>query len=393
MLRQPASIPVGYVDRILGRVVERLKDRGLYEDTALVVASDHGVSFRPGGLFKGLSDDNAANLMGVPLLIKLPGASAGTVNARNVETIDVLPTIADMLDLRLPWPVDGRSLLASGPPARPLKRLYFFDGRHRTFPAVDLDEVVRRRVELLGDGVDLFAPPMAAPFRHLIGTAVSEHVMLEQGDVGSSVASVRSFADIDLDSDAVPAWITGRVTGGDTERPQALAVSINGVIRATTQAAPRVSQRPAGFWAALVDPASYHRGDNAIDVYSVSTRGDVVALRSLSRERSIGDRDSLRPRRGRRGVRGRTVGRLCAGTDRRAIHAMYRWLGAARRPDRWAATVDCHRGVHRSRGCRVYELRVAGGRLPGCRGAHTTRTLVPYHSAERLPPDAGPDDR
>ena len=280
-------LQVGYVDRILGRVVERLKDRGLYEETALVVTSDHGVSFRPGGLFKGLSDDNAADLLGVPLLIKLPGASAGTVDARNVETIDVLPTIADMLDLRLPWPVDGRSLLASGAPDRPLKRLYFFDGRYRTFPAVDLDEVVRRRVELLGDGVALFAPPMAAPFRHLIGTAVSEHVMLEQSDVESSVASVRSFADIDLESDAVPVWITGRVTGGDTERSQALAVSLNGVIRATTQAAPRVSQRPAGFWAALVDPASFHRGDNAIDVYSVSTRGDAVVLRSLyGRDRS-----------------------------------------------------------------------------------------------------------
>ena len=80
----------------------------------MVVLADHGVSFVPGGNARLVDRDNIADIARVPLFVKLPGQRAGRVDTRAARTIDVLPTIADVLGVRLPWRVDGRSLLANG---------------------------------------------------------------------------------------------------------------------------------------------------------------------------------------------------------------------------------------------------------------------------------------
>ena len=52
----------------------------------------------------------------MPLFIKLPGQRRGRIISRPVRTIDLLPTIADVLGIRIPWHVDGRSLLRTARP-------------------------------------------------------------------------------------------------------------------------------------------------------------------------------------------------------------------------------------------------------------------------------------
>ena len=41
--------------------------------------------------------------MYVPLFIKVPDQAQGTVNDRLVETIDILPSVTSVLDLKIPW--------------------------------------------------------------------------------------------------------------------------------------------------------------------------------------------------------------------------------------------------------------------------------------------------
>jgi hypothetical protein len=45
------------------------------------------------------------------MLVKPSGSSQGRIDDRIVRTIDVLPTIADLVGVRVPWPIDGRSML------------------------------------------------------------------------------------------------------------------------------------------------------------------------------------------------------------------------------------------------------------------------------------------
>ena len=55
------------------------------------------------------------DMLPVPLFIKAPGQRQGrTVADAHLQTIDILPTIADLLGVEIPWRVDGHSGLGPG---------------------------------------------------------------------------------------------------------------------------------------------------------------------------------------------------------------------------------------------------------------------------------------
>ena len=86
------------VDRILGRLLERLQAGGFLQDTVVVLTADHGEEFREhGGWVHGakLYDE----LLRVPLLIKGPGLPQGVVVPEQVGLIDLAPTTLDLLGL------------------------------------------------------------------------------------------------------------------------------------------------------------------------------------------------------------------------------------------------------------------------------------------------------
>ena len=100
-------LQVGFADRLLGRLLRKLKAHDLYDRSLIVVASDHGVSFRPGGSRRAMTDANFKNILNVPLLIKAPHQEQGLVSDRPTQTTDILPTIAGILGVPAPWPTDG----------------------------------------------------------------------------------------------------------------------------------------------------------------------------------------------------------------------------------------------------------------------------------------------
>ena len=81
--------------------------------------ADHGASFTVGTHRRVPEEDSLAGLMPVPLVVKPPSTTpvADHRDDRTAETIDILPTIADLLDTELPWQVDGSSLVGPVPEA------------------------------------------------------------------------------------------------------------------------------------------------------------------------------------------------------------------------------------------------------------------------------------
>ncbi len=75
----------------------------------MVVTADHGVSFRAGQPRRLATHENFPDIASVPMFVKAPGQAEGRVDDSPVRTIDVLPTIADLLELRSGWDFDGRS--------------------------------------------------------------------------------------------------------------------------------------------------------------------------------------------------------------------------------------------------------------------------------------------
>ncbi len=92
-----------YNDLEFGRLVQKLKDLGLYEDTAILVISDHGEEFGEHGQF-GHGGRLWDTLLQVPMVLKLPGEdrARGIRVEDPVRLMDVYPTLASMLDAPFP---------------------------------------------------------------------------------------------------------------------------------------------------------------------------------------------------------------------------------------------------------------------------------------------------
>lgn len=109
--RQLYDLEITYMDRELGRVFDALRERGLWEDAVVVVTADHG---------EGLGDHDwwthgvlYQEQVRVPLLLRAAGLPAGGEVGATVRTIDIVPTVAELIGLGegdLP-PVDGVSLV------------------------------------------------------------------------------------------------------------------------------------------------------------------------------------------------------------------------------------------------------------------------------------------
>ncbi len=106
-------LQVGLADRFVGQLLQKLKATGHYDLSLIIVVSDHGASFRPGGRRRAATEMNFQDILSVPLIIKAPGQDKGWISDRDVQTIDVIPTIADILGVSVPWPTDGVSALGA----------------------------------------------------------------------------------------------------------------------------------------------------------------------------------------------------------------------------------------------------------------------------------------
>jgi Sulfatase len=203
-------------DRLLGRLLDRLHEVGIYDRAVIAVVADHGMSFRVGHERRLVRRGNVADIAPVPFFLKVPGQRRGRVSDKPLQTIDVLPTIADVLDVRIPWKVDGRSALAR---AKPRRRTVIAKKFRATYP-VDTptyeaakQAALERKLRLFGDGLYRFGPRPDLLGRRAPGG-------------GRTVT-------VDPGSGFMPTHVTGTIRDGRRGGGRVVAVAVNGRIAAT----------------------------------------------------------------------------------------------------------------------------------------------------------------
>ncbi|PFH62439.1 hypothetical protein XA68_13506 [Ophiocordyceps unilateralis] len=102
---------VSYVDDCIGRLLETLRDAGLTEDTVVIFSGDHGDMLGERGLWYKMSYFESS--VRVPLLVNYPRWFEPRHVSQNVSTLDLLPTICDLIGVKpAPYlPMDGLSML------------------------------------------------------------------------------------------------------------------------------------------------------------------------------------------------------------------------------------------------------------------------------------------
>jgi arylsulfatase A-like enzyme/Tfp pilus assembly protein PilF len=105
----PYDGEIAFADQQVGRLIQFLKDKGLYNNTLIVLSGDHGESLgEHGEKTHGFFIYNAT--LHVPVIVHVPGAKPKAVDDL-VSTADLMPTVLSALGMAVPAEVQGRSLL------------------------------------------------------------------------------------------------------------------------------------------------------------------------------------------------------------------------------------------------------------------------------------------
>ena len=98
-----------YGDHVVQTVLNELKANGLYDDSIIIITSDHGESFGEHKQF-GHNTTVYEHMIKVPMAVKVPGTAPGRIK-QQVGLIDIFPTLIELMDLKVEDPkLHGRSL-------------------------------------------------------------------------------------------------------------------------------------------------------------------------------------------------------------------------------------------------------------------------------------------
>jgi hypothetical protein len=250
------------LDRMIGRLMDKLDAEDMSSDTLLAVLADHGVAFTRGQNLRAVSG-LAEDMLPVPLFIRYPGQRKGAVDERSVESIDLVPTLADVLGFRLDAPTDGTSLQRDDPERD--KRAWAWGNPVPGLPEeIDATSISRRIAALFGPPGgrdDLYA---WGPGRDLVGT---------DGPDAASAGSVdgpERYERFDPDGTTVPARVTGTMRSRGSGW---VAVTVNGTVAGLGRS---YADGGATRFSAMIAPRYLRAGRNDVRVFLMDERGRIV---------------------------------------------------------------------------------------------------------------------
>jgi hypothetical protein len=226
-------LQVADTDRLLGRLLDRLHELAIYDRALVAVVADHGISFRRGHDRRLIRDANVEDIAPVPFFVKAPGQRRGRISDKPLRTVDVMPTLADILGVRIPWRIDGRSARADTIPAQRERRIVAKRFRH-IYPVdtpgyePERRAALARKLSLFGDDIYSFGPRP-----DLLGRPLTELSPQPASGDRALVARPERYRDVDPDSGFVPARIVGRIEPGRRGGGRVLVVALNGSVAAT----------------------------------------------------------------------------------------------------------------------------------------------------------------
>lgn len=99
---------IRYTDSLVGRLFDELRRQGIYEDTAVVITSDHGENMGELAIYAEHATADGITCR-IPFIVKWPGASRGTSDCGLHYSVDALPTMASLLNVAPSENWDGES--------------------------------------------------------------------------------------------------------------------------------------------------------------------------------------------------------------------------------------------------------------------------------------------
>lgn len=258
-------LQVGATDLLLGRLIDRLRHEGLWDDALVVVLADHGAAFEADQPYREPMRSTAHEIYRIPMFVKLPGQLAPETRLDLTYNVDVLPTILDVVGVEPDEGLDGRSILEPVVDRGPDAALYVADAGDAIHPDISFSQVIdiaRRNAGLLPAGPGWRGVVAGGPLGPLVGVDVDDLDLRDPGPYRFRLEQQADLAAVDTsETGALPTFVWGALegdAGSPAATPTDLLLALNGTVAGT------LSRLADGTYAGILDEDLIHQGDNEV---------------------------------------------------------------------------------------------------------------------------------
>jgi hypothetical protein len=287
LAHQRHLLQLAYTDGLVGQVIAKLKAEGTWDKSVVVMGADHGEGWVPGEKPRSLGKANAPDLMWVPMFIKAPNQDAGVVDDRNWEQVDILPTVADLVNIKVPWKMEGFD--QTGEPARTRTEKWWYDipghretrdgpANWKTVLAGETDTLARAQEGVRG----LYR--FGAPADLIYGDPSKVGPVNHDQEATATLDDFKQYNQIKPRSGKVPALVSGQITSPLPASGATVLVTVNGQIGGESRLFPTRPGEPADKFAAITPDFLWKAGDGhrQLQVYVVDRSGGGPRLIPIS---------------------------------------------------------------------------------------------------------------
>lgn len=268
--QQRHMLQAGYADLMIGRILKKIRSKGEWDDSLVIVTADHGHSYDPRYDRRDAAPGNVAATVNPPLMIKYPGQKKGFISTKSTQAIDIVPTIAETVGITDRYPTEGVPI-----DEIPEDRTMTVNKDEMAQITVTADQIRAQRPELLRESRRRFGTGglwRLSGDPQLLGIRPGRPPVARRAEV--TIDNPDRYVKYRPNGEKVPSFVSGVVNG--VKLNQTLAVSVNGRIAATGRT---FRYGGAERFGVMVKPSYFKRGSNRIAVFKVSTADRLRRLR------------------------------------------------------------------------------------------------------------------
>ncbi len=223
---------VAYTDHFLGKILDRLDAMKIFDSSLFILSADHGVHIKENGLRREVRYKNLGDIAPVPLFIKLPNQNIGEISDIPATSEDIIPTLADVLGIKIPWEIVGYSLFKDSEVER--KRIIKDIERTAYIVPNDLKPYlqagVKKKQQLFGKFKDWNSfRLLGVTGKKIFDQAVSKFQVEPLEEIRVSISTGYQ---VQTQPDVLPAIVQGELAGVVDEKKWQALVAVNGIFQA-----------------------------------------------------------------------------------------------------------------------------------------------------------------
>ncbi len=236
---------VRFADALLGRILDAVRASGRFDESLIIVTAPYGAGFWPGESRRmAQRTSHPEDVLLVPLFVKRPGQTESVVSDDVVQSIDVLPTVVDVLGRAAPFEMGGCSILDAACARPEARRAMRLDGTRdaRVVDAYAADLPARRasldrKLARFPDRAHLERSWPAGRYAAWLGQPVDADIVIADGAVGSWALdrSARDWLRAKRGGPRLVAAVELAETGDGASLPW-IAIELNGRLEAIERA-------------------------------------------------------------------------------------------------------------------------------------------------------------